>query len=559
MTVLPIIERELRGRARSRAVYWTRFAVALAGMLVCLPQLMGSGPFWAPANLGRSLLNGLVSTAFLLSCGACLLTADVISAERREGTLGLLLLTRVNVLDVLLGKLGSAGLTSLCALVAILPMLMLPVLAGGVTGGEAFRKGLVLPNTLFVALAAGLWASAGGYEWLKTARTALLLVSALVLAPGLAGLLLKPLGAVVGLLSPLGAISAAGDTPYKVSKADYWTSLLLVQAIGWALLVAARFRLRSAWREEQGETTASPAATFDWFKEKPRQPLVRPLGNGNPIAWLLQRQRGIQALLWAGALVSLTHYGSFALGLRFLSPRSYASVASPLLRVVTVIESALFAWAASRFFVEARRTGALEVLLTTPCGAREIVSAQWDALKRLLRWPMLVLLAPTLLQTVLLIATMQTSRSFGPGGLFGLHYAISIVVSLVNIFFGVGALCWLGLWFGLRARGQGQAIAWTISLAVGLPFLISILCSILLPMLTSTVVTGRSWTYWIILWLPQAMTLVLYLGLIRLARQRLAGGLGGAEVVRFNLQQFLSCAARDALLAIRKARHWTPS
>src|ERR1035437_6036918 len=152
MTFLPIIERELRVRARNRAVYWTRFAVALAGMLVCLPQLMWSGPFAAPVTLGQGLFNGLVSAAFLLSCGACLLTADVISMERREGTLGLLLLTRVTTFDVLLGKLSSAGLPSLCALVACLPMLMLPVLAGGGAGGGAFPQGGGAPTTAVLGL-----------------------------------------------------------------------------------------------------------------------------------------------------------------------------------------------------------------------------------------------------------------------------------------------------------------------------------------------------------------------------------------------------------------------
>ena len=101
------------------------------------------------------MFDGVIGVAFLLSCSACLVTADLISAERREGTLGLLFLTRIKRLDVLLGKLGSVGITSLCALVAFLPVLMIPVLAGGVTGGEAFRKGLALFGTLWFALAAG--------------------------------------------------------------------------------------------------------------------------------------------------------------------------------------------------------------------------------------------------------------------------------------------------------------------------------------------------------------------------------------------------------------------
>ena len=54
MTFLPIIERELRVRARSRATYWSRFAVALTGALIGLPSLFSSGPFSSPAATGRS-------------------------------------------------------------------------------------------------------------------------------------------------------------------------------------------------------------------------------------------------------------------------------------------------------------------------------------------------------------------------------------------------------------------------------------------------------------------------------------------------------------------------
>src|ERR1035438_9306085 len=105
---------------------------------------------------------------------------------------------------------------------------MIPVLVGGVNGGEVIRKGLVLPDTLFLALAAGLWASARGREWLKTGRTALLLVAALVLGPSLVGLVFGPVGVVVAdirLLSPLHTLSAAGDAMYKASPGEYWTSL----------------------------------------------------------------------------------------------------------------------------------------------------------------------------------------------------------------------------------------------------------------------------------------------------------------------------------------------
>src|ERR1039457_1764015 len=563
MTFLPIIERELRVRARSGATYWVRFTIPLAGMLFCLPQLLWSGPMGTSATLGPGLLNGLVSAAVLSSCGACLLTADVISSERREGTLGLLLLTRVSTFDVLLGKLGSAGLTSPCALVASLPMLMIPILAGGVKGGEVVRKGLVLPDTLFLALAAGLWASARGREWLKTGRTALLLVAALVLGPSLVGLIFGPVGAVVAdirLLSPLRTLSAAGDAMYKVSPGEYWTSLILVQAMSWALVFGAGFRLRSGWREERGEIVAPAPATVDDPEPKAALPSRAPLSDAaNPIAWLLQRQVGIQGLLWSGALFGFFQFGAFSIMPRFLGSSSYLSVMWPLSLAATTLEGALFAWAASRFFVEARRAGELELLLTTPLGAREIVSMQWNVLKRRLRWPMLVMLAPTILQAAITLVELRTASFFGPGGSFRLRYVISNLFGLMDIFFGVGALCWVGLWFGLKAGGQARAIVWTVGLAKVLPYSIIILCSILFAMLAKSGLGLRSSPFWIIMSLPQAVTLLLYLGLIRLARQRLRGELAGAEPLKFDLRQAISSAVHDALSSFRKARHWTPS
>jgi hypothetical protein len=554
MTFLPIIERELRVRARSRATYWTRFAVVLTGMLVCLPQWMWSGPLGTFDTLGRSFLNGLVSAAFVLSCGACLLTADVISLERREGTLGLLLLTRVKTFDVLLGKLGSAGLTSLCALVACLPMLMISVLTGGVTGGEVFRKGLVLPETLFLALAVGLWASAGGRERLKTSRTALLLLAGVVLAPSLLDLPsahIWPPGPTLALCSPLGALSSAGDASYKASPKQFLASLILVQAVGWALMVSAGFRLRSSWREERGEITAATTTTAEEPEIKTACPVRRPLEDANPIVWLLQRQRGMQVLLWAGALVGLSHVGAVPVLIRFMRPSSYPSVVWSLSLASAALEGALFAWAASRFFVEARRTGELELLLTTPLGARELVSAQWAVLKHRLRWPMLVLFIPWLLGVFTgLLAHPQSQWLLG--AVFGL-------IGCGEIFLGVGALCWLGLWFGLKAGGQGRAIVWTISLAKGLPFVITILCWYPLAALSGAVFGWRSSFYSITMWLPQVVTLALYLGLIRLARRRLLGELAGAEPMKFDLRQSISSVAHDASGAFRKARHWTPS
>ncbi|MCX6925577.1 MAG: ABC transporter permease subunit [Verrucomicrobia bacterium] len=585
MTFLPIIERELRVRARSRGTCWLRCGVVLLGGLVCLPPLLWSGPVFPTSTLGQSLLSGLVIIAFVLCCGACLLTADIISAERREGTLGLLLLTDVRGYDILAGKLGSAGLTALCALVAFLPLLMLPVLAGGVTGGEAFRKGLVLPDMLFLALAAGLWASAHGYERLKTTRTALLVVVILLLAPGMLELSIGR--SVVSspsfwLLSPLSALVGAGDATYNITPDRYWTSLILVQATAWALVVSAGFRLRRAWREEKGETDVAvaksvregatepdgPWLSCSWTPPVPSPtgeteraaPKSRPLDDdANPLAWLLERQRGTQAILWTGVLLSLAHYSFSFWGVRFLGlhPSILLNLAG------RAIAGALFAWAASRLFVAARVTGELELLLTTPFGAGHLVSAQWSALKRHFRWPMLVMLAPSFLVMVLPLANqLFWQSSMWP--VFWLPLVISELLNGMNIIVGVVALCWVGLWFGLRAGGQGRAIAWTLGVVWCVPCLIGILSMLFFASAGAYSLRlgpgqGPGLLWRMAQWTPQMMNLLYYSVLIYAARHRLLGALATGEPMRFELKHCMSAIAPDALAGLRKARHWTPS
>ena len=216
MTLLPIIQRELLSRSRNQATYWARSAVALVGVLVCLQSLTIA--FAAPTMMGRYVFNGVLTAAFIVSCFVVFLTADAICAERREGTLELLFVTRVRPLDVLLGKLSSTGLTSLCALAGFLPILMVPVLAGGVTGGEAFRKSLALLNTTFLALVAGLCASAAQRERFRAVRKGLALLGLVLISPFLAYVVTAG-GPVhqLGVLSPLVTLSAANDLAYAAS------------------------------------------------------------------------------------------------------------------------------------------------------------------------------------------------------------------------------------------------------------------------------------------------------------------------------------------------------
>src|ERR1041385_8056394 len=159
MTFLPIVERELRERARWRSTYWVRgivafLATAVAGFVLMFIATATSGP------IGHGVMETLAWLAFpFVVLEGLRNTADALSAEKREGTLGLLFLTDLKGYDVVLGKFFASSLTSFYSLLAMIPALAVPVLLGGVTGAEFWRLVLALINALFFSLTAGTFRS----------------------------------------------------------------------------------------------------------------------------------------------------------------------------------------------------------------------------------------------------------------------------------------------------------------------------------------------------------------------------------------------------------------
>jgi ABC-type transport system involved in multi-copper enzyme maturation permease subunit len=528
MTFLPLFERELRTRARSRATYWTRFTAVLVGAIICLPELL-SGDFGTTSgSSGKFIFNGIVVIGFLLACCGSFLTADVLSRERREGTLGLLMLTRVRQLDILIGKFGAAGLTSICALAALLPLMMIPVLAGGVTGGEAFRKGLALLNSLFLALAAGLWASAGSLDQGRAiGRTVRMMIALVVLPVVVEGIFQVVFESVRSAHNPtLGSIFtllAAGDSNYKSSPGTYWISLFLVHMAAWALLVTAGRFLRDATQSDDEIIPDRFIGDESYKSFKRRWPLAWAGRQRDPIEFLSKRQRGIKGTLWAAALIGLfLQFGTIV-----MMPFGLLSILRWL--PLNMISGALLAWALSRFMMESRRSGALELLITTPVGAKSLVSSHWNGLKQLLRWPVVVMVLPYFLQILIVASSGGTNWS----GERMLQQWAFILFGLINTFFGVAALCWTAIWFGFKARDQITAVVWTVVLAKGVPFIIYVISR---GLFTSGIFPmGISMPYDVRWYMPQILTLLYYLRLMAWVKTQFLEKLPGSAPLRFKL------------------------
>src|SRR5579872_4734477 len=162
MTFMPIADRELRVSARSKATRRWRMYFALAGVTIAgalgLISVVSRGMF--TSQLGLAIFSALKWIAYVFACGAgVFLTADCLSEEKREGTLGLLFLTDLHGYDVVFGKLLSTSLSGFYGLLAVFPLLAVCLLLGGITNGEFWRMALVLVNAFLFSLAVGIFVS----------------------------------------------------------------------------------------------------------------------------------------------------------------------------------------------------------------------------------------------------------------------------------------------------------------------------------------------------------------------------------------------------------------
>src|SRR4030095_1269808 len=106
-------------------------------------------------------------------------------------------LTDLKGYDVVIGKLVASSINSFYGLMAIFPALAIPLILGGLTGGEFWRHVLSLINALFFSLTTGLLVSAISRDertaWMMTS----LIVFILTVAPPFLLLLPNPVAGVV--------------------------------------------------------------------------------------------------------------------------------------------------------------------------------------------------------------------------------------------------------------------------------------------------------------------------------------------------------------------------
>lgn len=478
MGLLPIIERELRVGARRGKTYWLRVAAAVAAAVICAWVVLWSGAKLPPAQLGKSLFAYLtvLGFAFCLLVGP-FITADCISEEKRDGTLGLLFLTELGSHHVVIGKWIATSMGGLYALLAILPSLGLPLLCGGVTPGEYGRVALGVVNAMFFSLSAGMFVSALSREQTKATLGSVALILGITgLVPGLyvflsAVFLGQPLTGTppLALMSPAYTGVLAGDVAYRATPHLYWTSVAVVQGWAWLFLLLTAALLPRLWREDPREKPVAHrwlwrlGYTAGW-----RRRFRRRLET-NPVLALAGRLRWPHLVFWT--LVSLVAVNVYwiAVGSRqvpgatqFHSNFAYALIFTNRVWITVM---------ACHFLLDARRTGALELLLTSPLPVRTLLRGHWRALGSYFFWPVFVI---GLLHVGYVLGNwMQYAGRPGMAMASSQllpYFIASAASSYVNFLTDILALCAVGSWLSVSLRKPALAILLTFGLVILLPW-----------------------------------------------------------------------------------------
>lgn len=505
MTSFPISVRELRVAARQRRTYVSRLVTASVSVLVFAWMLWIFGINRSPSGSELFAVFSWIAFVYCSFAGAAL-TADALSSEKRENTLGLLFLTDLKGHDVVVGKLMGTSLNCFFGLLAVLPVLAIPLIMGGVQLVDFWKVVLNLINTLFLSATVGLLISTFSRHALRATTFALLLM--LIFGFGLAGLgeLLRSYykipetAAVVELFSPFSCQQKAMSGRFWVLTNNYWTSLATIFFTALTFLTIACWVLPRTWQDKpDGKKKLKWRELWRKFQIDgfgSSQHLRTRLLSITPYYWVAGRKRfgEIAFLLFILVIACFANWIGWKVGATFGSPAPLSGFVFIWLWAAILAHVALgfrIAGLSTHRFSQDRKSGALELILSTPLTTRRIVRGNGLALIRAFAGPALAvalihaLFVWGLLEMVVLdfspgMTAWELIRTTVTGELppqtHGFEEIKVILLSLGVSGFLIAhdwfTLAWVGMWIGLKVKHARTAPWLTLALVLIPPWAI---------------------------------------------------------------------------------------
>ncbi len=473
MTFLPIVQRELLEASRRRGTYWIRVGAAAAGLVIggwvmLIPDLRTA------QHLGMALFVPLSIVTFVYCWLVGIFrTADCLSEEKREGTLGLLFLTDLKGYDIVLGKLVATSLNAFYGILAIFPVMAIPLLVGGVTLNEFWRVVLAAVDIMFFSLAVGMFSSSISRDERRAMIAAFLILLFFLAGLPLIGALLhdfrptRGLGELFIIPSPycsaLLSFEAVSSSARGSGSDYYFPSVTFIFVTSVVLLLLSSRIVPRTWQDR----ALTPGAVrrhekvnrFRLGSPEARRRLRDRMLSVNPFYWLVGRHRMKSVAVWA--ILALAA-GIWCVGL-VTSPRDWKDEAAYLATAVivhTIFKFWVVTEACRRFSLD-RQSGALELILSTPLSVKEIVRGQILGLERQFAVPVFTIL---LVDFVFLMAGRHD-------GYLVWAWIAGMVVFLADVV----TLSWLGMWRGLNSRRPNRAAAASLVRILFLPWMVFLL------------------------------------------------------------------------------------
>ncbi len=270
-----------------------------------------------------------------------------------------------------------------------------------------------------------------------------------------------------------------GTRPWR----DLGEALALQHAMGWLILVASCLVLPRAWRDRVDSRAAAAASaasaranagTGESEQAKAKRRWRGELLDWHPFAWIVARDWRPWVYTWLGfSVVALVWCWGFL--------EVKEDWLEGVVGLWTIFAAGLWlklrvAEMACRHLHEHRKSGALELVLSTPMTPESMVRGNLLGMRHRMLAPLATLAVAA---GLLLVASLGQARAWGDRTEVPVTYAVGLAVLVLDLV----TLAWAGMWFGLKSGRFIRAYAETVGIVLFLPWVLFVISLILMATL----------------------------------------------------------------------------